>query len=118
MPLIYHLSNRHDAIWKTQISRRLQPFLTWRFEKSPKRCILYFIQREACLHRLVVRTSGFHPGNMGSTPVGDANITAWPLRFQRPFLSILAWQVCRTMLLLYIAICYLSLNNQNTGKHQ
>ena len=25
-----------------------------------------------CLPRLVVRTSGFHPDNMGSIPVGDA----------------------------------------------
>ena len=31
--------------------------------------------KDKCLPRLVVRTSGFHPDNMGSIPVGDVNET-------------------------------------------
>ena len=29
---------------------------------------------DLCLLRLVVRTSGFHPGNRGSTPLGDIGL--------------------------------------------
>ncbi len=28
----------------------------------------------SCLHRPVVRTPGFQPGNMGSTPIGDRGL--------------------------------------------
>ena len=33
---------------------------------------MIFCFGNVCLLRLVVRTSGFHPDNMGSIPVGDA----------------------------------------------
>lgn len=33
--------------------------------------IWYIVKRRVCLLRLVVRTSGFHPDNRGSIPLGD-----------------------------------------------
>ena len=33
-----------------------------------------------CLLRLVVRTPGFHPGNRGSTPLGDAILRLFRIR--------------------------------------
>ncbi len=41
-----------------------RPFKAWVTGSNPVRLIF-------CLLRLVVRTPGFHPGNRGSTPLGD-----------------------------------------------
>ncbi len=38
-------------------------------------------------HRLVVRTPGFHPGNRGSIPLGDAKIFRFAQNFEYRVLS-------------------------------
>ena len=35
--------------------------------------LMYATIAPYCRHRLMVRTSGFHPGNRGSIPLGDTN---------------------------------------------
>lgn len=45
-----------------------RPFKAWVDGSNPSRLIFCIF----CLHRLVVRTPGFHPGNRGSIPRGDA----------------------------------------------
>ena len=64
-----------------------QPFKLWVEGSNPSRLIVkniltktkslaIFCSKNVCLLRLVVRTPGFHPGNRGSTPLGDAyNLT-------------------------------------------
>ena len=52
-----------------------QPFKLWVVGSIPTRLTSIYLRNFIiCPHRLVVRTPGFHPGNRGSTPLGDAKI--------------------------------------------